>query len=121
MRSMIFSLVTGIALTLLLRAPAPAPPPPASPSAPGVLAAAAQPSPAEATAARVVEALRDSFPAWLAGHDVPRIAVAVVVTAGTHRCDEYAPGLFFTYRGEALELRGDQPTLRNTKSTRRPQ
>jgi hypothetical protein len=71
MRSMIFSALSGIALTLLMRGPTPAP-------QPCHIQAVAQQVPAEAIPARVIEALQDSLPSWLAGLDIRATGVAVV-------------------------------------------
>jgi hypothetical protein len=68
--------VSGIVLTLLLRSPAPPPPQPCA-------IPAAQQDPSEAIAARVVEALRDTFPTWSVGQDVASIKIAVVGIEGT--------------------------------------
>jgi hypothetical protein len=69
MRSAIFSIVTGVILTLLLRGPAPPPPP--WPPQPCVIHATALQSPAEAI-------IGDTFPAWLASQDISGAAVAFV-------------------------------------------
>lgn len=71
MRSMRFSLVSGIALTVLMRSPAPAP-------APQSCYAVAEQELAAAITARVIEAVRDSLPAWLADLDVAGSGVAAV-------------------------------------------
>jgi hypothetical protein len=68
---MIFSLVSGIALTLLVRGPAPAPAPQSC-----YVAAVAEQESAAAISARVIEAVRDSLPAWLADLDVAGSGVA---------------------------------------------
>jgi hypothetical protein len=86
MKSAIFSVLSSIVLTLAMRGPAPAPPPAPQPCP---THAAAQRNAAEAIPARVIEALRDSFPAWLAGQDIPGAAVAVVGGAGTLWHEEY--------------------------------
>ncbi|UCC83964.1 MAG: hypothetical protein JSW46_03245 [Gemmatimonadota bacterium] len=106
MRSAIFSIVSGIVLTLLLRGPAPTPPAP-PPQRPALTAAVA--GPAEAIPACVVEAPSDSLPAWLAGGQNPGTAAVVVtgdgmawcrleiwvrvshLNADTCRCREYPP------------------------------
>ncbi len=57
MRSMIFSLVTGVALTLLMRGPAPAPAPQSC-----YVPAVAEQELAEAIIVRIIEAVGDSLP-----------------------------------------------------------
>jgi CubicO group peptidase (beta-lactamase class C family) len=92
MKSAIFSVLSSIVLTLAMRGPAPPPPCPTH--------AAAQRNAAEAIPARVIEALRDSFPVWLAGQDIPGAAVAVVGGAGTLWHEEYG----VTARGGDLPI-----------------
>lgn len=73
MRSAIFSLLSGIVISLLLRGPAPAPAPQTC-----YVRLVARPEPAEAVAAPV-EALHDELPAWLAGLGVPGADVVLVI------------------------------------------
>jgi CubicO group peptidase (beta-lactamase class C family) len=90
MKSAIFSVLLSIATALLMRGPAPTTTPPPAPPPPTCVApAAAQQGPTEAIPGRVVEALRDTFPAWLAGQDIPVAAVAVVGRDGTLWHEEY--------------------------------
>lgn len=76
MRSAIFSLVSGIVLTLLLRGPAPAP---HAPTPPCACPAAALQKSALSTAAQVVEALRDTLAARPAGQDARAVVAATAV------------------------------------------
>jgi hypothetical protein len=46
----------------------------------------------------------------------PRFVVDITdgyLTVNAGRCEEYLPGLFFTRDGEALDLRGTNPSFRN--------
>jgi CubicO group peptidase (beta-lactamase class C family) len=54
------------------------------------------------------------------GHSDPEDSVRVSVRNGylyvsEDRCTEHKPGLFFTYDGEAIDLRSDPPTMANRR------
>jgi hypothetical protein len=113
MRSMIFSVLSGIALTLLMRGPAPTPA-----QQPCHVPAVAQQDPADAVTARVLDAVRDSLPAWLAGLDIgAAVAVASRDDAVWHEEYGVTAGPSFT---RAARPPSDPPAPHATRESNSP-
>ncbi|HEY1426667.1 MAG TPA: serine hydrolase domain-containing protein [Caulobacteraceae bacterium] len=76
--------------------------------------------------------LGDAYDAWLGNYDVVQWGVPVPLFSaplrknngylyfGRNRLTEHLPGLFFTADGEAIDLRGPEPTFRNIVLHRAP-